>query len=790
MLFDMSKRLRRFWQRARGVIDIFHLLPPVAAILIFRLLTDVPQTREIYLSYIEHPEPWQIGWAILGFSLISAALYGSHYWLSRIRINIIYATYLHPNTGLNFRRVRRCFGAVWSATPWAGLAVGLYVLRDNMYTNQGLLRQAATGDPTKLTAELNELLTVMVYGLFEAFIVVIVVGAVVTALLHFSRRSRVVPWILIATIAVLMVAAALIPWLGATVLPWDAIQVYRWIGPLGTMALAILFILSLFIALALLSQRSGFPALTLVLLVIGIAALVKIPLDRMSEVLFWVCLALIVLAAVSGLWWVALVTALLAGLAVSTWIREAKQDELIAATSSLPATFGVQQRFAEWLSHRPDGPPDAAAGGKKYPVFIVAVEGGGIYAAAAASLFLARLQDRCPSFAHHVFAISGVSGGSVGATVFQAFARPSEQSATSSTLPKCGSDRMTPLTDQISPVMLADHFSPLVGSIIPDFLGEESGRARELENSFLESVGLPDSPATQALTKQYAAYTKEWAEGGVGPALVLNTTWADNGLRVAFAPFTLEKSTGGSLYSFADSEMPGENISLMHAALVSARFPGVLPPYSVLMPGSGHRWSFVDGGYADSSGATTALDLFRAIGPGNPDHQKQNVDIKIILLTSADPEPDFKNIDGTPFRDTIAPIDAIMNVRYGLGNQAVARVCDFFQIPLMSCKNRDRADRKSALHIVQLQDQAYSLPLGWKLSKVTFDLVSLLIGNPDPCPSSNAPETNSSQPEGKPANPQIDGDASKKNEGPNRQISMSNSCVLRSIEETLTAWAG
>jgi hypothetical protein len=774
MLLDLSKRLRRvFWERVRGLFDIFHLLPPIAAILIFRLLTDVPQTREIYLSYIEDQDPWHIGWAILGFSLISAALYGSHYWLSRIRINIIYATFLHPNTGLNFRRIRRFFGAVWSLTPWAGLIFGLLSLRESLYTNQGLLRHIQSSDP-QLSAEVDNLLQLTVFGWVVALLIVIVVGIAVTVLLHVTRRSRLLPFVLVATVALLMVAAALIPLLGAgapaTARPWDAIQVYRWVGPLGTMALAILFVLSLFIALALLSQRSGFPALTMVLVTTGAAALVKVPLGFVSEVLFWVCLILVVAALVSGLRWVAAVTAVLAAMALCTYLREDKQDERITATASFPATFDVQQRFAEWLQHRPDRRANSAADGAKYPVFIIAVEGGGIYAAAAASLFLARLEDRCRGFAHHVFAISGVSGGSIGATMFEAIARDQENSAPKSASPLCAPTTDERLTKRVSQVMLEDHFSPLVGSIIPDFLGETAGRAQQLENSFLESAGPPDGLIVKALKQSYADYAREWPTGESGPALVLNTTWVDTGYRVAFAPFTLKKNGGGTLYSFADSGMPGENVSVMHAAIASARFPGILPPYSVLMPDQ-RRWSFVDGGYADSSGAATALDLYRAIGTAE-DFKRQNLDVKIILLTSADPQPNFADIDSTAFRDTLAPLDAIMNVRLGLGNQAVARVCDSLQMQVATCKNKETSDPKSSLLVVQLPEQAYSLPLGWKLSRATFDLVSLLIGRPEQCVP-EAPRPNDS--------------SAGTTQDPNPQIIRSNGCVLRSIEETLTA---
>jgi hypothetical protein len=55
-----------------------------------------------------------------------------------------------------------------------------------------------------------------------------------------------------------------------------------------------------------------------------------------------------------------------------------------------------------------------------HPLYIVATEGGGIPAAYWTGIVLGGLQDANPNFANHLFAISGVSGGSLGAVVFDA----------------------------------------------------------------------------------------------------------------------------------------------------------------------------------------------------------------------------------------------------------------------------------------------------------------------------------------------------------------------------------
>jgi hypothetical protein len=74
----------------------------------------------------------------------------------------------------------------------------------------------------------------------------------------------------------------------------------------------------------------------------------------------------------------------------------------------------ASQAFTRWLSTR----SDLSKFKKEYPVYIVSAQGGGIYAAFQTGLFLARMQDVCPGFRNHLFAISSVSGGSVGAAAF------------------------------------------------------------------------------------------------------------------------------------------------------------------------------------------------------------------------------------------------------------------------------------------------------------------------------------------------------------------------------------
>ena len=86
------------------------------------------------------------------------------------------------------------------------------------------------------------------------------------------------------------------------------------------------------------------------------------------------------------------------------------------------ATADVGRSFGQWFHSRADR-DFYAKSNEPYPVFIVAAAGGGAYAAHYTATFLARMQDSCPNFAQHVFAISGVSGGSIGASLFAGLAK-------------------------------------------------------------------------------------------------------------------------------------------------------------------------------------------------------------------------------------------------------------------------------------------------------------------------------------------------------------------------------
>jgi hypothetical protein len=211
-------------------------------------------------------------------------------------------------------------------------------------------------------------------------------------------------------------------------------------------------------------------------------------------------------------------------------------------------------------------------------------------------------------------------------------------------------------------------------------------------------------------------FDSHWAQGKE-PALVLNTTWVETGFRAAFAPsgMQLHGAGDGTLYAFSDfPEQP--RIKLVEAAVASARFPLIAPAWS-LRQGAGHLWNFVDGGYADNSGATTAFEIYRSLRDFEP-----KVDLRLIILTDAAADPDLSHIDGLGFSDTLAPLTALLNVRSQLASRAVTQA-----IASMDPSHPD------SILLVKLEQRAFPLPLGWKISHTQNDVVQFMLGRSEAC---------------------------------------------------------
>jgi hypothetical protein len=424
---------------------------------------------------------------------------------------------------------------------------------------------------------------------------------------------------------------------------------------------------------------------------------------------------------------------------------DAQAPEEPAGDEKRPVTE-VERIFRTWLNERS---PEIEAFNRKYPVFIVAAQGGGIYAASAAANFLATMQDDCPSFSRHVFAISGVSGGSVGAAVYAAALDGRHPSGQHGCREPGTTATPGPLEGKVGDVLTRDHLSPVLALLVPEIAAAmlldavefvigrsvslsadgrlplaKASRATALETSL--ACGLAAAP--QEFRECIAAGSRSplrkpltWQPASGSPALILNTTLSEAGSIVAFAPFPLWEL--GEVEAFMDRPYGIDPAAseLVVAAVASARFPGVLPPYP-LREKNGRQRNFVDGAYADASGVATAGAIYKALKKVAADSQ---VDLRLILLTGDDGRTSRHQLGYSTWADLRVPLEAVLNVQSGIGSREVVRALNQF------ADSRDGEDAQPVVIPLRFPTTF----LGWTISKTTNASIAAAVGSIGECPS-------------------------------------------------------
>ncbi len=271
------------------------------------------------------------------------------------------------------------------------------------------------------------------------------------------------------------------------------------------------------------------------------------------------------------------------------------------------------------------------------PMLIVATAGGGIRAAYWTAEVLEKLAGdfaKEDSFAKeggvrpYLFAISGVSGGSVGATAFDAALAERDDSQ-----PKCKvGDTKCPLAttfltaDFLAPALASLVFVDTPSSFLPDFGQVDRGTA--LERSFENASGGLLSRPFLSLFR----YKKDPAAEGQAPwrpILLLNATHEQTGKRIITGHVLIERNV------FIDSldalHVLSKDVRASTAAHNSARFTYISPAGDL---GDKHG-SVIDGGYFENYGALSALELARA-ARWELRNEKPGVKL-VILMISSDP---------------------------------------------------------------------------------------------------------------------------------------------------------
>jgi hypothetical protein len=406
--------------------------------------------------------------------------------------------------------------------------------------------------------------------------------------------------------------------------------------------------------------------------------------------------------------------------------------------ASLPP---AREALASWLDTRAD---KDYYGDKPYPVIFVTAAGGGMYAAYHAATVLARLQDRCPNFAQHVFSISAVSGGSLGAAVFAGLAKHYSPNIAHQDC-QMGPAAAGPVEHGVQRYFLdADLLAPVVAaSLFPDFLQRflplrlgRLDRARALEATLADAWprAAPDAGVNPFATP----FLAQRDEKDPGPALILNTTDVEHGYRVAITPFeivSLGMDNVPSLTKIIEfhnairgTTPPTErkfdrDITLGTAVGLSARFPWLLPAGRV--PRAQHDLRIVDGGYIDNSGAETTLDLLRSLHTSYRGTGPRKISVYIIAISS------IQLVETSSWQgigEILSPIRTMLSTRDSRGSLGIYHASNFPDDCLADklCNSGEDQFRIFPLNLLD-----FPIPLGWQLSPISARLIGLHSGLAD-----------------------------------------------------------
>ena len=345
--------------------------------------------------------------------------------------------------------------------------------------------------------------------------------------------------------------------------------------------------------------------------------------------------------------------------------------------------------FEFWRAHVPclhygnDGPC-------RRPMILVAAEGGASRSAYWVATVLGSLEDAIPGFHKwYVFAISSVSGGSLGAAVYQRLVARKQSLEAQQQVGLCSErDDASPPSfavcgqrvteeDFLGPVFFSMFNADLLQWLLPGDLVPDRAQTLETawERAWRKAIGSDDfAQAFQLRDDKNPGGTngQEWL-----PVLLLNGASVKTGRRIITSDIAVQPECRSSDFLSDGPDLPStldffcltpRRIRLSTAVHNSARFPYISPAGTLWADdGAGHTWKadrIVDGGYFEAEGASTLIDLLDALAadweskkrPDQGEKYQGKWDdglLPIVISIQNDPRPPQRNCDPAKSDDLV-----------------------------------------------------------------------------------------------------------------------------------------
>lgn len=408
-------------------------------------------------------------------------------------------------------------------------------------------------------------------------------------------------------------------------------------------------------------------------------------------------------------------------------------------TAPESARVPLATHLDDWIGALP-APTDSGN-----PVILVAAAGGGLRAGYWTAIALAALQDSNPAFARRNFAISSVSGGSLGATLFTALARDAAGDGARLACAAGARDSAAahPYSTCVRRFMADDFLSPLLAkTVAPDFaqrflpipirrFDRAIGLERSWEHSYRAATGSP------TFSRGLRALAGDSSARDIVPALLLNTTHVETGRRYVASAFALDSvlHDGVDLLGLLNADM-----RLSTAVHNSARFPFVSPAGHLDRRDGEELGRVVDGGYFENSGLVTLREVLALLRERSRSRGASALRPVVLYLCNdpvscraGQPGDTSRRTPSTAANELLAPLRALLHTREARGTLATTQmrmelgddfveldVCDSLTIaPELAARvTGDTSAAADTARMARTRERVVSPPLGWLLSRL------------------------------------------------------------------------